>query len=55
MMFSGKKVLVIENKTRDECRVILNRMELIRLQYLEWCIFKTILRKSTIMQQILLK
>ncbi|KAL4141444.1 hypothetical protein QTP88_004082 [Uroleucon formosanum] len=34
---------------------IFSLMELIRLQYLEWCIFETIVQKSTIIQSIILK
>ncbi|KAE9536177.1 hypothetical protein AGLY_007400 [Aphis glycines] len=35
MMYSGENVLVIETKNRDGCRVLLNRGDLLRLQYLE--------------------
>ncbi|XP_025196641.1 uncharacterized protein LOC112595592 isoform X1 [Melanaphis sacchari] len=55
MMYSGENSLVIESKIHDGCRILLNRMELIRLHYLEWCIFETIVRKSTIMHPIVLK
>ncbi|KAL4153099.1 hypothetical protein QTP88_000932 [Uroleucon formosanum] len=55
MMYSGENVLVIESKTREECRILLNRADLIHLQYLEWCIFETITRKSTIIQPAALK
>ncbi|XP_050065574.1 uncharacterized protein LOC114121665 [Aphis gossypii] len=55
MMYTGENVLVIESKTDEGCRILLNRMELIRLHYLEWCIFETIVRKSTIMHPIVLK
>ena len=55
MMYSGDNTLVIESKVHDGCRILLNRTELIRLQYLEWCIFETIERKSTIIQPIVLK
>ncbi len=55
MMYTGENVLVIESKTDEGCRILLNRMELIHLQYLEWCIFETIVRKSTIMHPIILK
>ncbi|XP_022183245.1 uncharacterized protein LOC111042852 [Myzus persicae] len=54
MMYSGENTLVIESKKHNGCRVLLNRVELIQLQYLEWCIFETIVRKSTIMQPIIL-
>ncbi|KAF0684709.1 Uncharacterized protein FWK35_00037117, partial [Aphis craccivora] len=55
MTYSGENALVIESKIHDGCRILLNRMELIRLHYLEWCIFETIVRKSTIMHPIVLK
>lgn len=46
MVYSGSNVLVIESKTRDGCRVLLNRADLIRLQYLERSILETIIRKE---------
>lgn len=46
MVYSGENVFVIESKTRDGCRVLLNRADLIRLQYLERSIIETILRKE---------
>ncbi|KAL4088969.1 hypothetical protein QTP88_024047 [Uroleucon formosanum] len=55
MMYSGENNLVVESKIHVGCRVLLNRMELIRFQYLEWCIFETIVQKSTIIQPIILK
>ncbi|KAE9542409.1 hypothetical protein AGLY_003270 [Aphis glycines] len=55
MMYSGENSLVIESKIHDGCRILLNRTELIRLLYLEWCIFESIVRKSTIMYPIVLK
>ncbi|XP_025193958.1 uncharacterized protein LOC112593667 [Melanaphis sacchari] len=54
MMYSGENTLVVESKIQDGCRILLNRVELLQLQYLEWCIFETITRKSTIMQPIIL-
>jgi len=54
MMYSAENTLVIESKIQDGCRILLNRMELIRLQYLEWCIFETIVRKLTMIQPIIL-
>ncbi|KAE9521895.1 hypothetical protein AGLY_017702 [Aphis glycines] len=54
-VYGGENVLVIESKTQDGCRVLLNREDLIHLQYLEWCIFKTITRKSIITQPAVLK
>lgn len=55
MMFTGENVLLIESKIEEGCRIILNRTELIQLQYLEWCIFESVVRKSTIMHPIVLK
>ena len=55
MMYSGENVLVMESKTLEGCRILLNRNDLIQLQYLEWCIFETVTRKSTITQPAVLK
>ncbi|KAL4153528.1 hypothetical protein QTP88_001361 [Uroleucon formosanum] len=55
MMYSGENVLVIESKTQDGCRVLLNRTDLIRLQYLEWSIHETVARKSTLIRPTVLK
>ncbi|XP_022163096.1 uncharacterized protein LOC111028673 [Myzus persicae] len=55
MVYSRENVLVIESKTHEGCRVLLNRKDLIQLQYLEWCIFETITRKSNITQPAVLK
>ncbi|KAL4084266.1 hypothetical protein QTP88_028091 [Uroleucon formosanum] len=55
MMYSGENVLVIESKTHEGCRILLNWADLIHLQYLEWCIFETITLKSTIIQPAALK
>jgi len=46
MTYCGENVLVIEAKNRDGCRVLLNRVDLIRLQYLECSIFESIVRKE---------
>lgn len=55
MVYNRENVLVIESKTQDGCRILLNRADLIQLQYLEWCIFETVSRKSTITQPAVLK
>ncbi|XP_003244216.1 uncharacterized protein LOC100569355 [Acyrthosiphon pisum] len=55
MVYGGENVLVIESKTHKGCRVLVNRADLISLQYLEWCIFETVTRKSTITQPVVLK
>ncbi|XP_060862664.1 uncharacterized protein LOC132951038 isoform X1 [Metopolophium dirhodum] len=46
MVYGGENVLVIESKTQDGCRVLLNREDLIKLQYLECSIFESIVRKE---------
>lgn len=50
MVYQGKTMLVNESKTQAGCRVLLNRADLIKLQYLEWCIVETVVRKSTIIR-----
>ncbi|XP_026806890.1 uncharacterized protein LOC113549681 [Rhopalosiphum maidis] len=55
MVYKGENMLVIESKTQAGCRVLLNRTDLMKLQYLEWCIFETVVRKSTIIRPVVLK
>lgn len=55
MMYSGENVLVIESKTRDGCRVLLNLADLMRLQYLECCIFESIMRKEVFTAPLIIK
>ncbi|XP_025198692.1 uncharacterized protein LOC112597007 [Melanaphis sacchari] len=55
MVYQGENVLVIESKTQTGCRVLLNRTDLMKLQYLEWCIHETVVRKSTITRPLVLK
>ncbi|XP_025206265.1 uncharacterized protein LOC112602413 [Melanaphis sacchari] len=55
MVYARENMLVIESKTHEGCRVLLNRKDLIQLQYLEWCIFETITQKSNITQPAVLK
>ncbi|KAL4152670.1 hypothetical protein QTP88_000503 [Uroleucon formosanum] len=55
MVYQGENMLVIESKTQDGCRVLLNRTDLIRLQYLEWSIHETVARKSAIIRPTVLK
>ncbi|XP_050064615.1 uncharacterized protein LOC126553506 [Aphis gossypii] len=54
-MYSGENVLVIENKNRDGCRVLLNRGDLLRLQYLECSIFESIVRKEVFTALLIIK
>jgi len=55
MAYGGENVLVIESKIQDGCRVLLNRADLIVLQYLEYAIFETFVRKSIIIRPTILK
>jgi len=52
MVYKGETVLVIESKTRDECRILLNRTDLITIQHLEWAIFENTTRKIKIIRPI---
>jgi len=45
IVYSGENVFVIESKTRDGCRVLLNHTDLIQLQHLECSIVESIVRK----------
>lgn len=55
MVYRSENVLVIESKNQAGCRVILNRSDLINIQYLEWCIFETILQKTDNVKPMVLK
>ncbi|XP_026819138.1 uncharacterized protein LOC113557786 [Rhopalosiphum maidis] len=55
MVYKRENMLVIESKTQAGCRVLLNRADLMKLQYLEWCIFETVVPKSTIIRPVVLK
>ena len=55
MMYCGENVLVIESKTEDGCRVLLNRCDLIRLQHLEACIYESIVRKTIYTTQLVIE
>ncbi|XP_015376471.1 PREDICTED: uncharacterized protein LOC107170792 [Diuraphis noxia] len=46
MVYNKENVLVIESKTEDGCRVLLNRGDLIQLQKLEWSIYSSIQEKD---------
>lgn len=55
MVYQGENMLVIESKAQAGCRVLLNRADLIKLQYLEWLIHETVARKSTIIRPLVVK
>ncbi|KAL4153881.1 hypothetical protein QTP88_001714 [Uroleucon formosanum] len=50
MVYQGENMLVIESKAQAVCRFLLNRADLIKLQYLEWSITETVVRKSTLIR-----
>jgi len=47
-------MLVVESKETSGCRILLNRRDLMTLQYLEWIIFETALRKINIVRPSIL-
>jgi len=47
MVYGGENVLVVESKNREGCRVLLSRLELIRLQYLKGTIFEIFHRTAS--------
>lgn len=48
MVYRGENMMVIESKTEDGCRVLLNRSDLLALQELEHCVHEAVTEKSTI-------
>uniref|UniRef100_A0A2S2QVQ5 Uncharacterized protein n=1 Tax=Sipha flava TaxID=143950 RepID=A0A2S2QVQ5_9HEMI len=50
MLYRGESVLVIEDKSIAGCRILLNRVDIMALQYLEWVISETILKKTLFVQ-----
>ncbi|KAL4103603.1 hypothetical protein QTP88_018964 [Uroleucon formosanum] len=55
MVYMSENVLVIDCENQIGCRVLLNRTDLIQLQYLEWCIYESVSRKSNITKPAVLK
>jgi len=55
MIYQAQNTLVIESKTLDGCRVLLNRSELLKLQDLELVISHCVERKSLIIRPTILK
>ncbi|XP_060848207.1 uncharacterized protein LOC132927645 [Rhopalosiphum padi] len=55
MVYKGENMLVIESKTQAGCRVLLNRADLMKLQYMEESIFETFARKSAIIRPVVLR
>lgn len=54
MVYRGENNLVIESKSQEGCRIVLNARNLISLQNLEWCIFENFTRKSTFVRPTVL-
>ncbi|KAE9522114.1 hypothetical protein AGLY_017502 [Aphis glycines] len=48
-MVCGEHELVVESKETSECRILLNRRDLMTIQNLEWIIFETVSRKINIL------
>ena len=55
MVYKNENVFVIESKTMDGCRILLNSRDLFTLQNLEWCLFETVARKTAVSLPIVLK
>jgi len=55
MVYSGENVLVIEGKSQEGCRILLNRADLIILQYLEGVIFETVCRTGAYNNDLITK
>jgi len=55
MVYNGENVLVIELTNKDGCRILLNRTDLIQLQYLEHSRFEIIVRKSVYVSPLIIK
>lgn len=55
MVYVGANVLVIESKTEDGCRVLLNRTDLIQLQNFEWSISASIGEKDIFIKPKIMK
>ena len=54
MVYRGDNMLVLEQKTEEECSVLLSREDLLTLQDLLWVIFESITRKSLVVRPLLL-
>uniref|UniRef100_A0A2S2PMJ1 Uncharacterized protein n=1 Tax=Schizaphis graminum TaxID=13262 RepID=A0A2S2PMJ1_SCHGA len=55
MVYRGENVLVVESKKKEGCRVLLDRKNLMKLQYMEESIFETFARKSAIIRPVVLR
>lgn len=55
LVYQGENMLVIESKIQDGCRILLNRSDLLQLQYLEWTIFETVERKTKIIKPLVIQ
>ncbi|XP_025416505.1 uncharacterized protein LOC112687786 [Sipha flava] len=55
IIYRGENNLVIESKVEDGCRKMLNRVDLIALQYMEWAVFETYVGKNTFVHPMILQ
>lgn len=55
IIYRGENNLVIESKFEDGCRVLLNRADLIALQYMEWVVFEACVGKTTFIRPMVLQ
>ncbi|KAE9523174.1 hypothetical protein AGLY_016407 [Aphis glycines] len=55
MVYKGEIMLVVESKTQNGCRIILNQNDLMTLQNLEWTVFETITTKMTVVRPMILQ
>lgn len=54
MVYQGENVLVIESMKKEGCCVLLDRKNLLKLQYLEESIFETVTQKTNIIRPVVL-
>lgn len=55
MVYRDQIMLVIESQIKDGYRILLNREDLQTLQYMQWSIYETIVRKSILIQPTVLQ
>ncbi|KAF0709713.1 Uncharacterized protein FWK35_00029573, partial [Aphis craccivora] len=55
IVYRGDIMVVVESKTQEGCRIILNLNDLMTLQNLEWTIFEIITTKMTVIRPMILQ
>lgn len=53
--YRGKNMLVLNSEVQNGCRVLLNIDDLLTLQYMEWSINETVVKKSTIIRPMVME